>query len=526
MPRRIEVELTSARPDGSWTWRAAGARQPKGELDGSLLFAGARVGDVVRADADIALDGITILTVLAPRQARQEPERLEIIGPPSRDERPVTTTLVRGPGGDRSRDRPARARQGPGGARGARRDRRPGEGEAADRPRHEGEDRRSPGRERAERPRREGGDRRQGGDRGDGRRASGRDGGEGEVAPAPARVRRPAPRPAAPTVPTRPKPKRLRPRRAHRAAVIEALPPEQRPIAEQVLQGGVRAVVAAVDKQNEAARAANRPEVRPDALVQLAEQMLPRLRSAEWRDRAEAAIADVDVLDLRDLRSVVVAAETGARDDEGRELAATLRASLARRVDEEQATWLEDLTASLADGRVVRALRLSSRPPKAGVLLSPELAGRLAGAASAALAGDVSADRWATVLDAVAFSPVRRAVRPASVPDPPSEDLRALVQRFAGRLPDVASAFGIEAPPPPPDQRGNRSVRSPRRGPGRPTPRRTPVASAPPDAPVSPAPAPASTASPPPLPAPAGIEPVPAGSTAEAEPASAPPALS
>ena len=36
MSRRIEVELTSERPDGSWTWRAAGAREPKGELDGGL----------------------------------------------------------------------------------------------------------------------------------------------------------------------------------------------------------------------------------------------------------------------------------------------------------------------------------------------------------------------------------------------------------------------------------------------------------------------------------------------------------
>lgn len=258
--------------------------------------------------------------------------------------------------------------------------------------------------------------------------------------------------------------------------MIATLPPEQRPIAEQVLQGGVRAVVAAVDKQNEAARAASLPEVKANALVQLAEQMLPRLRSAEWRDRAEAAISDVDVLDLRDLRSVVVAAETGARDDESRELAATLRTALARRVEEEQTAWLDDLTTSLSDGRVVRALRLSSRPPKAGTLLAPELAARLTAAGSAALGADVPTDRWATVLDAVAFSPVRRSVKPASVPDAPSDELRALVQRFAGRLPSVAGAFGIEAPPP-----AARPARGPVRGrspggPGRRPPSRPPRA--------------------------------------------------
>ena len=38
MSRRIELELTSRRDDGTWTWRAAGAKKPKGELDGALLF--------------------------------------------------------------------------------------------------------------------------------------------------------------------------------------------------------------------------------------------------------------------------------------------------------------------------------------------------------------------------------------------------------------------------------------------------------------------------------------------------------
>src|SRR3954464_8391565 len=111
MPRRIEVELTSSRDDGTWTWRAAGARQPKGSLDGSLLYAGAKVGDVVRADADFDIDGITIVTVLPPREERGEPERLEIVGPP-RPAEGVTTSLVgRERGDSRQRgDRPPRDR--------------------------------------------------------------------------------------------------------------------------------------------------------------------------------------------------------------------------------------------------------------------------------------------------------------------------------------------------------------------------------------------------------------------------------
>ena len=52
MSRRIEIELTSVRPDGTWTWRAAGAQKPKGVLDGALLPAGAAVGQVLKAEAD------------------------------------------------------------------------------------------------------------------------------------------------------------------------------------------------------------------------------------------------------------------------------------------------------------------------------------------------------------------------------------------------------------------------------------------------------------------------------------------
>ena len=80
MSRRIDVELTSDRGDGTWTWRAAGAKQPKGDLDGAVLPDGAAAGDVLRAEADFDIDGITILSVVAPKAKRAEPERLEILG--------------------------------------------------------------------------------------------------------------------------------------------------------------------------------------------------------------------------------------------------------------------------------------------------------------------------------------------------------------------------------------------------------------------------------------------------------------
>ncbi len=404
MSRRIDVELTSVRDDGTWTWRAAGARQPKGELDGSLVPQGTTVGDVVRAEAEFYVDGITIVSILPPKQSRREPDRLELIGP-TRQEPLVTTRLSGKDDGDRDtrRDRGRGERRGPG----ERVERRP-RGPRSDRD----------GRGRNDRGAHAGGsDRRSDRDR--------------------KRAERPAPDP-------KPRAKRLKAGRTHRNAALASLPDLQRPIAEVVLRGGVPAVRQAIDKQNALARAEGKPLVDTDRLLALAERMLPALRAAEWRDRAVAALAQVDEVDLRDLRSVVVAADAAARDDETRALADQLRDALAERVNREHHAWLADIVQLLGEGRVVRALRVSSRPPKAGAPLPADVSERLIAATSASLTADISVDRWVTVLDALAFSPVRHQVEPVSIPEHPSDELLAAVRKQASRLPEIAARFGIE----------------------------------------------------------------------------------
>ena len=431
MSRRIEVELTSARPDGTWTWRAAGAREPKGVVEGSILPPSAKVGDVLRVDADMDVDGISILAVLPPKGARKEPERLEIIGS-ERTFEPVTSTLVDKrdrPRRDRS-DRPPR-REGEGGDRRERRDRPPkrdGDPATADRAPRPPRQQREP-KERRERP----------------------------------------PRPPVPMLPERPKPKRLKPGRTHRKAILDSLPDEERAVAEQVLRGGVPAVREALKEQNEKLKAEGQPPIKSEGVVSLAEDLLPRLRVAEWLDRAEAALADLDELDLRDLRSVVAASGDSvvARDESTRELAEKLRDGLSVRQDKEHQEWLADIDAALGVGRVVRALRLSSRPPKAGVRFPTELGTRLAEAAGAALAADAAPDRWGAVLEAVAYSPVRASVTPAGYPATVTDELTALVKPLAGQVPEIAKHFGIE--PPPPGARAPRQVRRPP-GPRKPKP--------------------------------------------------------
>lgn len=455
MSPRLDVELTSTRPDGTFTWRAAGAKEPRGVVEASRLPNDATVGSVLRVEVTVSLDGTEITSVLPAKGPSKEAERLEVIGPPRREESLVTSTLA---------------------------PKRKGEG----RPRREGRDDRGPRDPRSPRDGERRGDRRER-----------RDGPAGERRERPSRE--PHERRSRPPIEARPKPKRLRPRRTHRNAVLAELPEEHKPIAEQVLRAGVPGVRAAIEEQNAANRTAGRPEIAGDELVALAERLLPALRVAEWRDRADAALAGIDELDLRDLRSVVVAADGVAKDDETRAIAAGLREALARRVDDEHAKWLEEITSTLADGRVVRALRLSSRPPKAGTVFPTDLADRLTAAASGALTAETAPERYAMVLDAVAFAPVHLKVVPAGKPESPSPELLAAVAKLGARVPQIAEAFGVTPAAP---------TRKPRRTGGgkldaKPGPARGAKPSAakpvPPPPPLPPSPAPAA---PPALPAP------------------------
>ena len=406
--RRLEIELTSHRDDGTWTWRAVGAKSPKGVLDGSLVPSGLAVGDVVKVEAEATVEGLDISTVFAAKAARKEKETLELLG--SGSDEPLVTQVLAGKG------------RGGGGGRGRDGDKGRGRGRDGDKGRGRGRD----------------------GDKGRGRsREDGRDGGRGRGSDD-----KRGPRAERPKAPARPKAPRLRPARTHRQTALKALPALQHHVAEEVLKGGVPGVRQAVDRMNEKAVAEGMPKIKTEPLVALAEKLAPALKTAEWRDRAEAAIAGINEIDVKDIRSVVVAADTGARDEESRALADQLREGLTARVDAEHRKWLDELAENIAEGRVVRALRHSSRPPKAGAPLPPDMAEKLAAGASASLTSEIAQDRWATVLDAVAFSPVKGLVVPEGRPAEPNDQLLAAVRKHASKVPAIAASFGVDAPAP------------------------------------------------------------------------------
>jgi len=483
MSRRIEVELTSRRDDGTWTWRAAGAKEPRGVVSEEILNAGgasAAVGAVMKVEADFELDGITILSLVHKREKAPPPPKIELLAP-SRSGGEVTVTLAGRAGRGPSDRRPGTPRSG--GPPGANSE---GSRRRVDR---EAGPRSGPGRS----PRPSGGPDREG--RGArpaagaplSRRASARDsagagerpesrhrapegagtGGQGSPAARVARLpaepssrRRPAgtrPEPGrvgesgsarrGAATRDRPRPYRFTPGTRHRDEVLAAVPPEQRPIADQLLAGGLPAVRRALEAEQEQARATGRPELPVATVLALAESLLPSLTGAIWLDRAEKALADLDQLPLRELRSAV--AGSPPRGEEGRELAHQLREALTARLTKLREAWEADLERTLSEGRVLQGLRLSARPPEPSTRFPARLVGPLATAASKALDASVPPERWLALLEAAVASPVRRQIEPTGLPEDPTGAVSRAAHLAAGRIPALAKLLGMEMPPPP-----------------------------------------------------------------------------
>ena len=396
MSTRIDIEVTSDRGDGTFTWRAAGAKHPKGVFDAPLLPAGCAVGDILRAEAEFTVDGPELISITAPKGAKPDlVERLEVIGTQQQTEA-VTTQLAKkgGRGGGRG-----------GGGRG----RDSGRG-------GDSRDERGPR-----------GDNRKGGSesRGGGREGGG-GGGRGQN-------RRNV----------------LKVKRTHREEWIASLAEGRRPVAEQLMHEGRDGVSGALARQNKAALIAGRDAIDIGPIMKIADALLPALAISEWRDTADAAVAEIDTADVRELRKVVIAGDAFASNASIVETQALLRSKLSARIDKDQVAWSRDLREALTEGRVVRALRSSGRPVKAGVPLPLDLVEQLSAAATDALSPDEEPHRWTMVLEALAGSPIRRLITPEAMPEDAETDDELLdtVERLAHLLPGIAALFDIEVKP-------------------------------------------------------------------------------
>ena len=382
---KIDVEITSQRDDGNWTWRAVGARQPKGTVDNSLLPNDSVIGAQFSVETEHFLDGIVVTKVFDKKQSSEKGETLEILGSGKQDDL-VTTQLAKTKKGKRPSKRPPSSNSEPDGRNKSKRN-------FVKRDKTPADTKRKPRNEKKK------------------------------------------------TSSQLPKSKRLKAKRHHRNEAIKNLPEDMRRIAEILLQKGIPGLRDSISAQNATAKEAGEPEIPVELLLKAAEQVYPDLRTAEWLDRADSAMGGMETVDLRDIRSVIVASENIQKNDTVRALAEKLKDGFNKRVDTDQKNWLKEVISTLKEGRVVRALRLSSRPPKAGFPLPEDLLTSLTQATNEALTADITQSRWGTIAEAAAFSPVHDRVEPLGIPENPNEDLQKILRRISSKAPSIVSKF-------------------------------------------------------------------------------------
>ena len=65
--------------------------EPKGVIDAKVVSDGAKLGDILRVEAEVEIDGITILSVLPPKEKAEPTGRIELLGSP----KPVAAVTTR-----------------------------------------------------------------------------------------------------------------------------------------------------------------------------------------------------------------------------------------------------------------------------------------------------------------------------------------------------------------------------------------------------------------------------------------------
>ncbi len=366
MSSRIEIEITSEIDDQQYTWRALGAREPKGTIKKSLLPAKTKIGDDYRVEADFLIDGIEILRVLPKRDERKGQETIEILGS-GKENYGVTTQLVK-------KKRNKKGGRSP-----------------------KNQEQNTQKRSKPQRPRKDTAKKRQ-------------------------QSRSPQ------------RGKRLKAKRSHRNSVINSLPDLHKPLAREVLSRGIPNLRKMLKNME-------LPEGFDVEILQYAEKINKQLKTAEWQDRADAVLKNAKDIDLRDFRSVVAAGGQWARSDELSGIQSQLETSLRERIDFEHQQWLSEIKKAIEEGKSVRALNLSSHPPKPGTPLPENVMDPLVDLANNSLDSDTASHRWSVVVQAVAFSPIRLKVVPKGIPERISDELVDTIKKLSDRIPNISNLF-------------------------------------------------------------------------------------
>jgi len=367
MPNRLDIEITSQSDESSYTWRSAGAREPKGTVPAKILPNDVSIGDVLRVEADFMIDGIEITSVLPTKSKKDSPEILEILGS-GKDASGVTTSLIpkgkkRGRNNKRQQNHNSKPKQK--------------------------------------------------------RKAQNKKGSPDRKNRKPYRS---------------PRGKRLKASKKYRNEYVASLPETHKPLARQLIGSTIPNLRKTIDKMA-------LPQGFPEAILDYAEELNQQLKMAEWLDKAEAIEENVESIDLQDFRSVVASSGRWAKLPEAIAVKERLENKLNERIDLDHKEWLRSIQDALDDEKTVRALNLSSRSPKAGAQLPEIVTNQLIEQASRALNEQSSAYRWAIVLEAVAFSPVREKINPNGLPSTITDELKETIAKHGERVPQIANLF-------------------------------------------------------------------------------------
>lgn len=404
MANKLEIELTSKRPDGFFTWRAKGAKNPKGIVAGDV-FPGGKVGDSFKVEVEYLLDGPQIISVLTERQRNSVANDLKLfLG------RSLTATNTKTEVPKKTEGKA------------------PVKGRATDRGKPEDKKFR---------------DSKYSHTRGQKKPAT--ESGKTFTDKRP-EIKRPDKlrRPANPEVIS----KRPQYRYGkHVKELLDSLDSARQAIVQRLVRGGMAAVREAIEKQNKIAREKGEPELLEEPVIKLAEELVPQVKRAQFRDQAQEILEK----GLKDLKRIIRTINTATvLDDSDKELLTTLREYFDKVLKEAEADYFKDIESLLSEGKVEQALEKSIKPPYPTIKFSAELSEKLAVKATEALEAKLEdPDSWLKLLHTISLTPVKRLVRPERIPQFKTPDQHKIAIGLSSQIPNLIKHLGLKIPPPP-----------------------------------------------------------------------------
>ncbi|MCL4449162.1 MAG: hypothetical protein M1483_00635 [Actinobacteria bacterium] len=388
MPTKIEIELTSRKKDGSFTWRAAKARQPKGIVAAAMLEDNAKVGDLFVANAEVGLDGITLVGIVPFQGKRPFKEQLEIIG--KDEDKPLKQPNPSDKGRDEVNDKTG-IKVG----------------------------------------------------------KSNRNKGNRKTTPKPPNVRHNSSKRAS-SATTQRSDRHTQADFIYKRTnqMLASLSLLEREIAKHLLSGGMPALRKAIEIHNVKPSSNIPPELPEEHLVAIAESLLPNLNMLRWIDRAEFVTNNPNQASLRDLKTLM-ASSSDLKDEYAVTLVPQILTLLKNKIEKVQIEWNENIENLIDQGDVLQAIIQASTPPEPRLRISATTAVKLSQAVGACMNPQTEVEQWNKLFKAALVSPVRRIIKPVGLPENAPRDLLNSAHMAAGQMPALAALLNIPIPPPP-----------------------------------------------------------------------------